>query len=378
MADPEDRAAALLERTLAARAREAPNVARLAEQVRGRARRRRATGVVAACAVAAVLAAGVPIAVYWMAGDAVEAPVADDSPREDTRDERPRNDGVEPAPEGWRWESYGGIELQVPDDWGWGTTGSPPCLQGRDAQPYVGRPGAVLSIGCPEPVPDLDARVPYVWLDDSAQQGTRAYDHGWSERTQVLGGVPVTVFTDDPSLAVRILDSAREVGGTDANGCPLTHPIASDPLGQPMQGPGLDGVGTAQAVRVCRYALDEFRGQREPLLSSSRAVDGEAEAVLAAVVNAPPGGGPNDPGSCSADYALGGEVLILDVSGTDGRQEAVVRYAGCEQHGVDDGRVLRSLTGPLLHAVLGGPHMPSGFDGSVGDLWWGRPPGGGK
>lgn len=365
MADREDRAAALLGRTLAARAGAAPSVPGLAERVRGRARRRRATGVVTACAVAAVLAAGVPIAVGWMARDAVDAPVADASPRDDT----PRDDTVEPAPEGWRWESYGGIQLQVPDGWGWGTTGAPPCLQGRDAEPYVGRPGGVRDILCPEPVPALSLRVPYVWFDDQAKPGTRAYDSGWSERTQVVGGVPVTVFSQDPTLTERILGTAREVVDADASGCPLWHPVVQDPLTQPQPGPGLDGVGTAEALSVCRYAVEESRDEQDPLLSSSRFVGSAAGDVLAAVVNAPPGGGPDDPGSCSAHYALGNEVLVLDVSGIDGRQEAIVRYAGCEQHGVDDGQLLRALTGPLLHAVLGGPHMPSGFDGSVGDLW---------
>ncbi len=345
MADREDRAAALLERTLAARAGEAPSVPGLAERVRGRARRRRATGVVTACAVAVVLAAGVPIAVGWTARHVVDAPIAADPSRDDT----PRDDTVEPAPEGWRWESYGGIQLQVPDGWGWGTTGAPPCLQGRDAEPYVGRPGGVRDILCPEPVPALNLRVPYLWFDDQADVGTRTFDGGWSERTDSVGGVVVTVLSDDPDLTDRILGSAREVTGTDANGCSTERAV--DPYNRPAADPGFGRVGVVQSVSICRYTRADVP---TPLRWSGLLVGKEAADLVGELATAPR----TNPAlfDCSV-RSTQGSTIVLHVRGSAGAQDAFVFSGGCADTYVDDGSTYRELTERVANAIFTGTYF---------------------
>ena len=62
-------------------------------------------------------------------------------------------------PPGWRWESYGGVEVGVPGDWGWdnGTQRLHQwCIAAkhRIAEPIVGRPGASTAVGCPGGEPD--------------------------------------------------------------------------------------------------------------------------------------------------------------------------------------------------------------------------------
>src|SRR5947209_6900926 len=65
-------------------------------------------------------------------------------------------------PAGWRWESYGGVQVGVPVDWGWGNGTqrlSQWCTATKDeiAKPIVGRPGRVTLVGCPgatKPGPD--------------------------------------------------------------------------------------------------------------------------------------------------------------------------------------------------------------------------------
>jgi hypothetical protein len=58
-----------------------------------------------------------------------------------------------PLPDAWRWESFGGVQVGVPGDWGW-TNGSQRigqwCVDGRPAhlEPAVGRPGVSTQVGC--------------------------------------------------------------------------------------------------------------------------------------------------------------------------------------------------------------------------------------
>ncbi len=372
MADREDRAAVLLERTLAARAGEAPSVPGMAERVRGRARRRRATGVVAACAVAAVLAAGVPIGVQLMARDLVEVPVADESPRDDTR----RDDTVEPAPEGWRWESYRGIQLQVPDGWGWGTTGWPPCLD-INSGAYVGRPdgGVIPAIGCSNPFPVLSERAPYVWLGDllagdlaEGEEVTRPAGHGWFEVQTLRGGVPVTVFSDDADLRNAILASIREIEHVDANSCPVQHAISAEPSKRPDPTTGgLEAVENVTGAAVCRYSLRDVLP--DPLISSSRLDRETARRLVAAITAAPAGSGPNSK-ECSFEV-YGDEIIVLRIEASGATQEVYLRYSGCGHHGTDDGVTRRELTAQIVRPVLSGPHTVLQADGPMGDLIFG-------
>jgi hypothetical protein len=55
-------------------------------------------------------------------------------------------------PDGWRWESYRGVEVAVPGDWGTTSTHqrlSQWCVEPRtDRAPAIGRPGASTMVAC--------------------------------------------------------------------------------------------------------------------------------------------------------------------------------------------------------------------------------------
>src|SRR5699024_6537456 len=56
-------------------------------------------------------------------------------------------------PQGWRWESFGGVQVGVPDDWDWGSPSQRIhqwCLNNDDVleHPIVGRAGISTAAGC--------------------------------------------------------------------------------------------------------------------------------------------------------------------------------------------------------------------------------------
>jgi hypothetical protein len=297
--------------------------------------------------------------------------------------DQPSEPGRQPAAAGWRWESYGGVEVQVPDDWDYGTTGAPSCLETAEtaqrSRGYVGRPGPVPAIACPDPVPALEKRRAYLWFDSDAGDGVTAYDAGWVEQSRVVGDLALTVFTDDPALRTRILDSARRAPSDES--CPVEHAVTSGPDARPDPGPGgLAALGPAESITLCRYALRDvgrptLRGSdrsaaANPVLSAGELVGEQARAVVRAILEAPEGEGPNDPENCLPEYAYGNEVLLLRVSDGARTQEVFVRYSGCVGHGIDDGHTHRRLTSDALTPLLSGPHRPGVLQGSVGDLIW--------
>lgn len=281
--------------------------------------------------------------------------------------------------DGWRWESYQTIEVQVPEAWGYGTAGQPPCLVRKVQRPYVGRPGFVQDIGCREPLPPLAYRASYLWFETSGRDSHRARtvgvqpaDHGWVEETRVVNGVHFTVLSDDDSLRQRILDSARVIDGSDANGCTPDHPLAHQPQSRPVLTGGLTSLGTVESVTVCRYAI-AGRGpdRRAPLIASSAFTDEAAAALVDAITSAPEGSGPNDP-ECIDTY--GSDILVLKVHGSNNDQEVLVRYDGCSFNGTDDGVKLRQLTANLLRPILTGIHRPSHYTHTLYELLVGPQP----
>jgi hypothetical protein len=266
----------------------------------------------------------------------------------------------------WRWESYGGVEVQVPADWGYGNSFWPPCVD-QPGKPYVGRPGMIPLVHCGGMVvPPLGKRVAYLWFAAPVEAGVRFDDGGWTEETRVVAGVSLTVLTDDAALRARILDSARPGIG----GCPAEHPITSGPDARPDPGPGgLATVGTVESITLCRYAIGRRRRpELSPVLSTSALTGEEARAVVLAILAAPEGHGPNSPDDCMPEVAYGDEVLLLTVRGSARTQEVFVRYSGCDGHGIDDGHTHRRLTTEALKPLLSGPHSPTALNRSVAEL----------
>ncbi|TWD81605.1 hypothetical protein FB561_2721 [Kribbella amoyensis] len=295
------------------------------------------------------------------------------------------------ADNGWRWESYQSIEVQVPADWSYGVTGSPPCRVDKPRPPYVGRPGGVRGVGCRDPYPPLAVRASYLWFGarrgPAAVQGTatgarmpgvRAPDHGWVEETRLLDGLNVTVFSDDEALRQRILNSARLIDGADANGCTPNHPLADHPQGGPTSAEGLASIGVVESIAVCKYAIavrpeqHEYAARRRAALIASSTMSGDpAQAFVAAIARAPVGSGPDSP-DCIDDY--GSEIIVLKVRGSERNQEVLIRYDGCRFNGIHDGVTLRHLTAEVLRPLLVGVHRPSHYTGPVGDLVLGPRP----
>jgi hypothetical protein len=289
--------------------------------------------------------------------------------------------------DGWRWESYQTIEVKVPEDWGYGVTGSPPCLVKKVQRPYVGRPGGVRAIGCRDPLPVLAYRASYLWFDskgrnpaksawaaehhivDGRTPGVQPADHGWVEETRLVDGLHVTVLSDDDSLRRRILDSARLIDGSDANGCTPDHPLAHQPHGRPASTGGLESLGSVESVAVCRYGHASDR--RAPLIASSAVTGDAAGALVDAITSAPGGSGPNDK-ECIDTY--GSDILVLKVQGSNHDQEVLIRYSGCNFNGTDDGVKLRQLTANLLQPILTGIHRPSTYTHTLYELVVGPAP----
>src|SRR4051795_9318828 len=158
------------------------------------------------------------------------------------------------APQGWHYESYAGVQVQVPADWGWGgaplrsdifhgkdslgTCGSAQAAvqSGDDDSSYIssataftGRPAIMsdlcMSWGSDGAMPQGDA----LWFASPLEVGQRSLGSVVAE-TRAVGDQHVTVFSRHASLRRQVLGTAHVVD-TDANGCP-THPVL-----RPVSGP---------------------------------------------------------------------------------------------------------------------------------------------
>lgn len=324
----------LLERTLERHAADAPPADGLVERVEQRVRNHRrrggltVAGVVAAVAAVLFGALQFPTAVPF-AGDVLNP--------------------------GWRWESYRGIEVQVPSSWGYSTVPWDPCVK-KKQQPSVARPGGgVIAFVYCGAFPPLAYRASYLDLAGHRDVGRRKADHGWVEETKKVGGVRLTVFSNDASLRWRIFASARVVRNEDSNGCPLGQRLA-----QAADNTGTGGVaalGPVTSISVCTYDVDGSLVRTVGLKASSRLEGADAEAVLAALRAAPLGTGPDEPG-CERPMGAG-EATVLLLRSQATTLPVVVRYEGCRGHGVVDSAVSREVTRELLDLVLTGAHPPT-------------------
>jgi hypothetical protein len=327
---------------LGAGASGAPDAVGLADAARGRARtRRRTTMAVSAVAVLALVA--VPAGVFALrdSGNAGPGIAKDVAP-------------ASTVPDGWRVETWHNLEVQVPDDWGYGAL-TTWCLNGdKPGDPVVQRPeGVVEMIACMPSsgygVSFFDAsRSDHVGDPGPTQlhgaAGASYPDGAWVGHTSVAGGAAVSVVTADEQTAQQILDSATKVDVVDTNGCPSMAPDWS-------------GSGEPDSMSVCRF---DAGGQ---LVQSERLTGQDASDAVAALEAAPettyappcaeePGG--DQP---QTEYALmiGGDTTYR------------VQWTGsaCPFHGVFvGGDVRRALTPDVVYWALS-PGWSGGVDGDV-------------
>jgi hypothetical protein len=202
------------------------------------------------------------------------------------------------VPSSWRYESYGGVQVQVPGDWGWGAspiradyfrapahlgscgTSGPAVTPSDGAASYappgdafVGRPAMVtlrcMSWGSDGTLPTGDA----LWFDSPFPVGQKPLGSTVAE-TREVGGQHVTAFSAQPALRRQILGTAVRVG-VDAPGCP-TGPVAAPVSGPPDLEPS--------SLSVCVYSQDTGVST---LLYSLRVSAGPAQAYAGRVAATP-------------------------------------------------------------------------------------------
>lgn len=172
------------------------------------------------------------------------------------------------APADWRYESYDGVQVQVPATWGFGgaplhadffhgrlaacganqaevLSSADPATYVTSATPFVGRPSKMTDACVPW---GSDGAMPSgtaVWFDSPLAVGVKDIGSVLAE-TRSVGGQHVTVFAGESSLRRQILGTA-EVVDVDGNGCP-THPVQV-----PTSGPASL---TPTSLSVCVYSQD--------------------------------------------------------------------------------------------------------------------------
>lgn len=286
----------------------APVVAAARSTVRRRRRSRWAVGLVAAGAAAALVTAVV-----------VHDP-SDEGPR-DNDDAQVIDPGPsEPPLSAWRSETWHGLTVDVPADWGWGTApitmsfdprsrllcGGPGHLVRADGKklvnperdtPWVGRP-VMLSDDCLSGAYP-PAVAPYVWLGAALPPGTVDVGNGFTQETVEINGTTLTVATDDPALTQHILGSARAPEGCEPS-------LDAAPAVDSMLTEGLRNPSSAQ---VCAYSRGE-KGSTFELVYAMTLGAEEAAAYHAQVYD---GGFESSPAFC----ADGDELVLITITGDD-------------------------------------------------------------
>lgn len=268
-------------------------------------------------------------------------------------------------PEGWRWESFGGVQVGVPGDFDWGNDHqafAQWCTsdeQGR-ARAIVGRGGPATEVGCVS-----DSPTPQLSLENT---GT-VVGFGWSagpDRPPLVHGDRISLQMNGVRVAVQAPQPLREhiaatahVVDLDYYGCPSTHPITQDSTWRPA-GPALGSLVDVTGVSICKYQLREAWPTTGPvspasLIASQRLEREEAAQTIGALAGAPLGGGPDSPDLCAPESAYGEEAIVLLITSSSGPSHVVVRYAGCNHHGIDDGTQLRHLTADSIAPLITEP-----------------------
>lgn len=171
------------------------------------------------------------------------------------------------APADWRYESYDGVQVQVPATWGYG--GAPmqaDFLRGRlaacganqasvlssadtatyvtSATPFVGRPSKMTDACVPWGSDGSAPTGTAVWFASPLPVGVKDVGSVLAE-TRAVGGQHVTVFARESALRRQILGTAAVVA-VDANGCPT----------RAVQVPTAAPASTPTSLSVCVYSQD--------------------------------------------------------------------------------------------------------------------------
>ncbi|HEY8790803.1 MAG TPA: hypothetical protein VIM10_16970 [Actinopolymorphaceae bacterium] len=169
------------------------------------------------------------------------------------------------SPAGWRWESYGGVEVGIPDSWGWGNgdqrldrwkVGD----RGRWARkPMVGRPGWATLVGYdtpragrPDPATLLENVASVVAFGRTPTRARIVENE--SDRTTVRLDRVEARIQAEATLRAQIV-ATLHTAVVDSNGCPSTHPVGQDPSQRPD--PAID-VRSLTGVTAIAAGKDEW------------------------------------------------------------------------------------------------------------------------
>lgn len=286
-------------------------------------------------------------------------------------------------PAGWRWESFGGVEVGVPATWKWdngsqriGQWCASPQTAEADQIPAVGRPGMSSLVGCgteakggkPDPSTLLRYTGPIVAFARPEKPKDGVTKIG--DRTTVgLNGVDVIVQTE-PVLRKRIVATVHAVT-IDTNGCPSTDRVSRDPARRPAPAVDVSELENVSTVAACKYRVGDDDYLADPRLHGSLRLDGaKAAEAVARIVAAPTGGGPNTPQDCLADYSYGNELIVLRITSGTGESQVYLRYSSCDHNGFDDGHSVRRLDAKAVAPFFTGPNAVYNSLGPTAKLIW--------
>ncbi|WP_293784632.1 hypothetical protein [uncultured Aeromicrobium sp.] len=314
--------------------------------------------------------AGVALALAMIVGVAACGTTA---PREPSVPEASSASPHPPAkalPDGWRWESYAGVQVGVPEHWGW-TSGSQRlgqwCLGYRDAAPAVGRPGPTTQVACPgegnPPPGSLVAGTGDIVAFEPAKPADAAAETAVGDREVVtVGGVKVIIQTADPALREQIAATVHEAA-IDFAGCSADHPAARTTSWRPTDAGALPAASDVEHVTACRYGIANAGEPGSPLIGSRLLPASAAQQLVRAMADAPEGSGPNAPEQCLHGNAS--EIIVLHVVSDQGAREIVLRYSDCVDNGFDDGTQIRELTKEAASLIFRGPMHPMAWGGHL-------------
>jgi hypothetical protein len=245
-----------------------------------------------------------------------------------------RSTGQGSVPDGWRVESWRGVQVAVPagwphvsdDEWCWGLD--------RRRSYAVGRPHWLSNLmrEC------RGSRYGYgVYLGRSL---TREAGH-FPEDAVVLGRDGVVVAVRRPALARRILATVQVIHAVDHNGCRPTERVPH--LGDASPSLVPLSQATAAAVSLCRYV----GGPHPNLIWSERLIGRQAGAVLTALRRPAERRARLGVGR-GCGFSLDNQAVLVRV-GT--ATEVWVHETSCHGVGQDDGHRVRGVNGPLMRWV---------------------------
>jgi hypothetical protein len=169
------------------------------------------------------------------------------------------------------------------------------------------------------------------------------------------------------ALRAQIATTVHRITEADANGCAVHHPIAEHPAWRPAP-VDVASLTDIDALRACRYTALDPAADAGPTVSlySSLLLEGDVgRAVVAAIAAAPKGSGPNIR-LCSS-HSVGEWIVAQALRGSTVVGDIVVRYAGCQRNGFDDGVTLRTLMPtPEIQQLFARSNRPMSYLGSTG------------